>query len=56
MAKRRGAYTGRKPALTPEQAHEPRTRAASGEPKTALPAEFGISRETLYALYAYLRR
>jgi DNA invertase Pin-like site-specific DNA recombinase len=52
-AKERGAYTGRKPALTPSQAQQLCDRAAAGEPKTVLAAEFGISRETVYA---YLRR
>ena len=51
-AKARGAYTGRKPALTDEQARQLRERAADGERKSALAAEFGISRETVYA---YLR-
>ncbi|WP_258725229.1 recombinase family protein [Cellulomonas sp. NS3] len=47
-AKQRGAYTGRRPALTPERAQQLRERAATGEPKSALAKEFGISRETLY--------
>lgn len=51
-AKQRGAYTGRKPALTGEQAAELRERAAAGERKSALAKEFGISRETVYS---YLR-
>ncbi|PWJ53216.1 Site-specific DNA recombinase [Quadrisphaera granulorum] len=51
-ARRRGAYTGRKPALTPELAEQLRARAAAGESKAALAREFGISRETVYA---YLR-
>jgi DNA invertase Pin-like site-specific DNA recombinase len=51
-AKQRGVYTGRKPALTPEQAHQVRERAAAGERKSALAREFGISRETIYS---YLR-
>lgn len=51
-AKQRGAYTGRKPALTAVQADELRRRAAAGERKSGLAAEFGISRETVYA---YLR-
>jgi DNA invertase Pin-like site-specific DNA recombinase len=51
-AKQRGAYTGRKPALTGEQATELRERAAAGERKSALAKEFGISRETVYS---YLR-
>jgi DNA invertase Pin-like site-specific DNA recombinase len=51
-AKQRGAYTGRRPALTPEQAHQLCERAAAGEPKSALARQFGISRETVYS---YLR-
>jgi DNA invertase Pin-like site-specific DNA recombinase len=51
-AKARGAYTGRKPALTAEQAWQLRERAAAGERKSVLAAEFGISRETVYS---YLR-
>jgi DNA invertase Pin-like site-specific DNA recombinase len=47
-AKARGVYTGRKPALTAEQAAQLRERAAAGEPKSALATEFGISRETVY--------
>jgi hypothetical protein len=43
-AKQRGAYTGRKPALTDEQARQLRERAAAGERKSALAKEFGISR------------
>ncbi|MGW4095065.1 recombinase family protein [Nocardia sp. NPDC004750] len=48
-AKARGAYTGRKPALTTEQAELLRARAAAGVSKAALAREFGISRETVYA-------
>ena len=51
-AKQRGVYTGRKPVLTPEQAREVRERVATGERKSALAKEFGISRETVYS---YLR-
>ncbi|HEV8569590.1 MAG TPA: recombinase family protein [Micromonosporaceae bacterium] len=51
-AKQRGAYTGRKPALTADQARQLRERAATGERKSALATEFGISRETVYS---YLR-
>jgi DNA invertase Pin-like site-specific DNA recombinase len=47
-AKTRGVYTGRKPALTAEQANQLRARAAASEPKSALATEFGISRETVY--------
>ncbi len=51
-AKSRGVYTGRKPALTTEQATQLRERAAAGESKSVLAKDFGISRETVYA---YLR-
>jgi DNA invertase Pin-like site-specific DNA recombinase len=51
-AKQRGAYTGRKPALTDDQADQLRSRAAAGERKSTLAKEFGISRETVYS---YLR-
>ena len=51
-AKQRGAYTGRKPALTADRADQLRARAAAGEPKSSLAREFGISRETVYS---YLR-
>ncbi|MFQ6394942.1 recombinase family protein [Nocardia sp. KC 131] len=51
-AKARGAYTGRKPALTPEHATQLRARAAGGVSKAALAKEFGVSRETVYS---YLR-
>ena len=52
LAKQRGAYRGRKKALSPEQMVELRQRAAAGEQKTTLARELGISRETLYQ---YLR-
>lgn len=52
VAKQRGVYTGRKPALTAEQAQQLRDRVTAGEKKSALAREFGISRETVYS---YLR-
>ena len=52
LAKQRGAYRGRKKALSPERVAELRRRAAAGEQKAKLAREFGISRETLYQ---YLR-
>lgn len=52
LAKRRGAYGGRKKALSAERVTELQQRAAAGEKKAALAREFGISRETLYK---YLR-
>jgi DNA invertase Pin-like site-specific DNA recombinase len=48
LAKARGAYTGRKPSLTPSQVEVLRARAAAGEAKAALARVFGISRQTLY--------
>ncbi len=45
---REGAYTGRKHSLSPTQAEELRRRVATGESKTALASELGISRQTLY--------
>src|SRR5205823_12245707 len=47
VAKQRGVYTGRKPALTAAQAQHLRERAAAGERKSVLAREFGISRETV---------
>jgi DNA invertase Pin-like site-specific DNA recombinase len=52
LAKQRGAYRGRKKALSPAQVAALRTRAAAGAKKAPLAREFGISRETLYQ---YLR-
>jgi len=52
LARRRGAYPGRRRSLSEDQVAELRQRAESGVPKAALAREFGISRETLYQ---YLR-
>jgi len=52
LAKQRGAYRGRKKALSAVQRAELRQRLAAGEAKAAVAREFGISRETLYQ---YLR-
>jgi DNA invertase Pin-like site-specific DNA recombinase len=48
LARQRGAYRGRKKALSNEQSAELRQRVAGGEQKAKLAREFGISRETLY--------
>lgn len=48
LAKRRGAYRGRKKALGNDQSLELRRRADAGEPTAMLAREFGISRDTLY--------
>ena len=53
LAKQRGAYRGRKKALSSEQAAALRQRAGAGEQKAGLARKFGISRETLYQ---YLRQ
>ena len=56
IAKKKGVYKGRKPSLTPERVHELRTRVASGEKKSVLAREFGISRETLYQYAPIIQR
>ena len=48
LAKLRGAYRGRKKALSPDRAAELLQRVKAGEQKAKLAREFGISRETLY--------
>ena len=48
LAQKRGAYRGRKRALSLDQVGELRKRVAHGEQKAKLAREFGISRETLY--------
>ena len=52
LAKKRGVYKGRKPALTPEQILDLKEKVDTGIMKSALAKEFNISRETLYK---YLR-
>jgi DNA invertase Pin-like site-specific DNA recombinase len=49
LAKKRGVYKGRKPSLTKVQVAEIRKRVKAGEKKTALAAEFKVSRQTLYS-------
>src|SRR5665213_2122718 len=49
LAKKKGVYKGRKPSLTKVQVAEIRKRVRTGEQKTALAAEYKISRQTLYA-------
>lgn len=48
LAKQRGAYRGRKKALSPEQVGELQQRASTGDQKATLAREFGVSRETIY--------
>jgi len=52
LARQRGAYRGRTPALNAEQVAQLHQRAGDGSPKATLAREFGISRETVYQ---YLR-
>ena len=53
LAKKRGAYRGRKKSLTGEQATEAAKRVAVGESKTSIARHYNISRQTLYT---YLRQ
>lgn len=53
LAKKRGAYKGRKSALSHEQMNEIKKRVAQGEKKSHIARDFSISRETLYQ---YLRK
>jgi DNA invertase Pin-like site-specific DNA recombinase len=48
LAKQKGAYKGRKKALTIAQIGDLRQRITRGEKKTQVAREFGISRQTLY--------
>jgi DNA invertase Pin-like site-specific DNA recombinase len=52
LAKKRGAYRGRRRSMNDDQVAELRRRADEGVPKAALARELGVSRETLYQ---YLR-
>jgi DNA invertase Pin-like site-specific DNA recombinase len=52
LAKQRGAYRGRKRALSDAQVAEARGQVAAGKKKAQVARELGISRETLYK---YLR-
>ena len=53
LAKKQGVYKGRKKKLSEEQVFFLKERIATGESKTTLAKELGISRETLYQ---YLRK
>ncbi len=48
LAKKRGAYVGRKRSLSPVQASALLKRVAAGEPKTLLAQELGVTRDTIY--------
>ena len=53
LAKKRGAYKGRKAILSQDQVDEIKERVARGDKKSNIARDFGISRETLYQ---YLRK
>lgn len=53
LAKQRGAYKGRKKALSPQDVATLKSRIAGGETKAKVARELGLSRETLYQ---YLRQ
>ncbi len=48
IAKKRGAYKGRKKSLTPEKIKALKKRVSKGDKKSEIAREFGISRETVY--------
>ena len=53
LAKKRGAYKGRKAALSKEQVKEIMALVRNGEKKSHIARDFNVSRETLYK---YLRQ
>lgn len=55
IAKSKGAYKGRKPALSPEQQVSLCEQVKAGAKKSDLVRQFGISRQTLYNLLARSR-
>jgi len=52
LAKQRGAYRGRKRALSDDDIALAKSRVAAGDTKAQIARDFGVSRETLYQ---YLR-
>ena len=52
LAKKRGAYRGRKRSLTTAQAADLLRRVAKGESKTRLAQELGVTRDTIYQYMA----
>ena len=53
LAKKRGVYKGRKPALSEDRINEIKARVEKGDKKSHIARDFSISRETLYQ---YLRK
>jgi DNA invertase Pin-like site-specific DNA recombinase len=52
IAKAKGVYKGRKPALSPEQVDQARERVTQGIPKAVVARDLGVSRQTLYSALA----
>lgn len=52
LAKKRGAYKGRKKALNKSQVEELKAKVEAGAKKAALAREYGITRATLYKYLA----
>ncbi len=52
IAKAKGVYKGRKPALNAEQVEQVRSRIAEGVPKAVVARDLGVSRQTLYSALA----
>jgi DNA invertase Pin-like site-specific DNA recombinase len=50
LAKKRGAYKGRKPILSEEQIVKIKELSAIGVAKTKIAREFGVSRQTVYGV------
>jgi DNA invertase Pin-like site-specific DNA recombinase len=48
LAKKRGAYKGRKPSLTDEQITIIKEKNSLGVAKSKIAREFGVSRPTIY--------
>jgi DNA invertase Pin-like site-specific DNA recombinase len=48
LARQRGAYRGRRRALSDDQVAEMRRRIEAGESKAKVARDFGVSRETVY--------
>ena len=48
LAKKRGVYKGRKPALSEDKINEIKARVEKGDKKSHIARDFAISRETLY--------
>jgi DNA invertase Pin-like site-specific DNA recombinase len=55
-AKARGAYKGRRPSLTADQAAEAGRRLLAGESATKLGKEYGVNRHTIYRRAAELKQ